>query len=55
MELDMERVFRAHDVRNMSKREIHDALFSLVVDNADEIARRALLARGIDVDGDDSE
>ncbi|MWG36364.1 hypothetical protein [Halomarina oriensis] len=50
MELDMERVFRAHDVRNMSKREIHDALFSFVVDNADEIARRALSARGIDTD-----
>lgn len=50
MELDMERVFRAHDVRNMSKREIHDALFSFVVENADEIARRALSARGIDAD-----
>ncbi|MFD1514218.1 hypothetical protein [Halomarina rubra] len=55
MELDMERVFRTYDVRNMSKREIHDALFGFVVDNADEIAERALRARGIEVDGDDED
>jgi len=50
MTLDMERVFRDHGVRNMSKREIHDALVRFSADHAEEVARLALEERGVDTE-----
>ncbi|MWG36214.1 hypothetical protein [Halomarina oriensis] len=50
MTLDMERVFREHGVRNMSKREIHDALVRFSAAHAEEVARLALEERGVDIE-----
>jgi hypothetical protein len=48
VDLDLERTFREHGVRNMSGREIHDAALRLAAENPEALARIALEARGID-------
>lgn len=53
VDLDLERTFREHGVRNMSGREIHDAVLRLAAENPDELARIVLEARGIDYDPDE--
>lgn len=53
VDLDLERTFRDHGVRNMSGREIHDAALRLAAENPDALARIALEARGIEYDPDE--
>ena len=48
IDFEMKRTFRDHGVRNMSGREIHDALVRLAAEMPDEVARYALEARGIE-------
>lgn len=48
VDLDLERTFREHGVRNMSGREMHDAALRLAAENPEALARIALEARGID-------
>lgn len=46
LELDVERELRTeHDVRNASKRELHDALLQVAAEHAEEIADQVVTER----------
>jgi len=45
--IDVEPTLRRHDVRDASKRELHDAALRVLADHADEVADEVLEARGI--------
>ncbi|WP_440009473.1 hypothetical protein [Halomicrococcus sp. SG-WS-1] len=49
-DLEMTRVLRDHDVRDVTSREVHDAMVRLAAENPDELARLVLDSRGIDID-----
>ena len=48
--IDVEPSLRRHDVRDASKRELHDAALRVLAEHADEVADRVLAARGLDTD-----
>jgi hypothetical protein len=48
--IDVEPSLRRHDVRDASKRELHDAALRVLAEHADEVADRVLTARGLDTD-----
>jgi len=45
LELDIERSLRKQDVRNASKRELHDATLRLAAENPEQVAEKLLEAR----------
>ncbi|MFC6784551.1 hypothetical protein ACFQFH_01325 [Halobaculum halobium] len=52
--IDVEPTLRRHDIRDASKRELHDAALRVLADHPEEVADKVLAARGVssDVDGD---
>ncbi|GAA0203989.1 hypothetical protein [Halobaculum roseum] len=51
--IDVEPTLRRHDVRDASKRELHDAALRVLADHAEEVANTVLEARGLGSDIDD--
>lgn len=51
-DLEVERVLRQHDVRNVAGREYDDALFRLGADHPELVAKYVMEARGLDVADD---
>ena len=45
--IDVEPTLRRHDLRDASKRELHDAALRVLADHADEVADKVLEARGV--------
>ncbi|QZP39610.1 hypothetical protein [Halobaculum magnesiiphilum] len=45
--IDVEPTLRRHDVRDTSKRELHDAALRVLADHAEEVANKVLEARGL--------
>ncbi|QZX99255.1 hypothetical protein [Halobaculum rubrum] len=52
--IDVEPTLRRHEVRDASKRELHDAALRVLADHADEVADKVLEARGISPDATDT-
>jgi len=50
--IDVEPTLRRHDVRDASKRELHDAALRVLADHADEVADKVLEARGVSPETD---
>ncbi|MXR40657.1 hypothetical protein GRX01_04750 [Halobaculum sp. WSA2] len=51
--IDVEPTLRRHDVRDASKRELHDAALRVLADHAEEVADKVLEARGVRSDTDE--
>ncbi|UIP01398.1 hypothetical protein Hbl1158_15935 (plasmid) [Halobaculum sp. CBA1158] len=48
--IEVESTLRRNDVRDVPKRELHDAALRVLSEHADEVARRVLAERGVDSD-----
>lgn len=53
LELDVRLFLREFDVRELPKRELHDAVFRFAADNPEAIARLILQERGIEPEQDE--